>query len=95
LSAASAEEFDRAVSVVAVASICWRGTTEGRQGLARVLVIEGKVSAAAAAIDCSLICQHQASVFGVRRALSSAWMTIGERVITYRQQATVERHRHE
>lgn len=65
-SVASAEDSDRAVSVVVVASICWRGTAEGRQGLARVFVIEGKVSAAAAAIDFSLICQHLASVFGVQ-----------------------------
>lgn len=50
-SAASADDSVRAVSAVAVASICWRGTGEGRQGLARVFVIEGKVSAAAAAIE--------------------------------------------
>lgn len=54
-SVASAEDSDRAVSVVAVASIGWRGTAEGRHGRARVLVIEGKVSAAAAANDCSMI----------------------------------------
>lgn len=73
-SVASAEDSDRAVSVVAVASICWRGTAEGRQGLARVVVIEGKVSAAAAAIDCSLICQHLASVFGVQgRSVRHGW----------------------
>lgn len=73
-SVASAEDSDRAVSVVAVASICWRDTAEGRQGLARVFVIEGKVSAAAAAIDCSLICQHQASVFGIQeRSVRHGW----------------------
>lgn len=73
-SVTSADDSVRAVSAVAVASICWRGTGEGRQGLARVFVIEGKVSAAAAAIDCSMIGQHLVSVFGIQRALSSAWM---------------------
>lgn len=81
-SVTSADDSVRAVSAVAVASICWRGTGEGRQGLARVFVIEGKVSAAAAAIDCSMIGQHLVSVFGIQRALSSAWMMGGGLVLT-------------
>lgn len=87
-SVASAEDSNRAASAVAVASICWRGTAKDRQGLARVLVIEGKESAAAAAIDCLIICQHLASVFGIQgRSVRMEG--------TYKQQTTVERHRHE
>lgn len=64
-SVASATEPVRAVSASVTASVCGRGTDEGRQGLMRVLVMEGKVSAAAATIDCSSFHQHMASVFGI------------------------------
>lgn len=41
----------------------------------RVLVMEGKVSAAAATIDCSSFHQHMASVFGIHASKGPGVLT--------------------